>query len=212
MISFTKNKMKILYLIFIIVFFIEKTNAQDTIKLLNGNTISVKVLEVNDENISYQFSNMPTGPLFIKNLTSLIWVKYSNNIIDSFHHNKLIILQNKKLSAPIGFNKYSEHEIDSAVNVDVKNYYKYKDGTTIFFSSILLTPVIGGIIAEAVGSTPPKDYNLNMPISPIAENGLYKQRYKMKAHKVKKDKVGTNFGAGIIISFISLLAFLQINN
>jgi hypothetical protein len=73
-------------IIYIIIFLLIQlfSWSQDTIRLLNGLSISSKILEVNPLNIKYKiFVNMD-GPINIENKNNIAFIKYSNGIIDSF--------------------------------------------------------------------------------------------------------------------------------
>ena len=74
---------KVLY-IFIFLFSGLLLSAQDTIRLRDGHSISAKILEVNPTSLKFiKFENQ-NGPQDEENKGKIVFLKYSNGIIDSF--------------------------------------------------------------------------------------------------------------------------------
>lgn len=65
-----------------------------------------------------------------------------------------------------------------------------------FFTCFLLDPILGLIPAIICSSTPPKTNNLGVADADLLNDTEYMRGYTEEAHKMKKKKVWTGFGAG----------------
>ncbi|MFN8276262.1 MAG: hypothetical protein U0T84_02160 [Chitinophagales bacterium] len=61
------------------------TNAQDTLRLLNGNTILAKVSEVNIDNIKYRRFDVQDGPVYTVRKSEIKSICYGNGVCDEFN-------------------------------------------------------------------------------------------------------------------------------
>ena len=59
-------------------FFLTALNAQDIIVLRDATEIEAKVIEVTDSQISYKRFDNPDGPMYRKNTSDVLFVKYAN--------------------------------------------------------------------------------------------------------------------------------------
>lgn len=121
---------------FTLVLFILITNfyyAQDVIFYKNGKQELVKVHEIISLEIKYKKLDNLNGPLFVVPLINLKQIQYENGLIENF----INLIERNVDSAYI---------INSAQS-DALNYYKNykKEMFKTFFSSILLTPIMGYI-------------------------------------------------------------------
>lgn len=203
--------MKKIFITLIILYLMPFLKAQDTISLKNGQLIAAKIIKVEETQMSYYFFNLQNGPLFIKNLSSINWVKYGNGYIDSFFQfildtNKLKVLANNK-SDNIKLD-FTINQLDSIAEKDVYENYTRTSGGAVFFTTLLTTPIIGGITSLIVGNTPPSRGNLNLPNKTIIQNEQYVNLYTKKAFKIKKQQVTKNFFTAAVINiFIGFLIF-----
>ena len=62
----------------VLLFFLTALNAQDIIVLRDATEIEAKVIEVTDSQISYKRFDNPDGPMYRKNTSDVLFVKYAN--------------------------------------------------------------------------------------------------------------------------------------
>lgn len=75
--------MKNLFL-YVLLFSISLSRAQDTIRFKNGETKAVKVVEIGTYDIKYVRVDIPDGPNYVIEKKEVISIKYKNGQIDSF--------------------------------------------------------------------------------------------------------------------------------
>ena len=66
-------------------FFLTALNAQDLIVLRDATEIEAKVIEVTDSQISYKRFDNPDGPMYRKNTSDVLFVKYANGTKEVFN-------------------------------------------------------------------------------------------------------------------------------
>lgn len=69
----------------VLLFFLTALNAQDIIVLRDATEIEAKVIEVTDAQISYKRFDNPDGPLYRKNTSDVLFVKYANGTKEVFN-------------------------------------------------------------------------------------------------------------------------------
>ena len=69
----------------ILLFFLTALNAQDIIVLRDATEIEAKVIEVTDAQISYKRFDNPDGPMYRKNTSDVLFVKYANGTKEVFN-------------------------------------------------------------------------------------------------------------------------------
>lgn len=91
---------------------------------------------------------------------------------------------------------------------DARRYYDNYTGATTgtALTTLLVSPIIGLIPAIACSSTPPSDYNLNIPNEKLERNSKYYNCYKNEAKKIKSKKVWTTFGISTLINVVLIAA------
>ena len=95
---------------------------------------------------------------------------------------------------------------------DASRYYNnYKGATTgtaltVFF----VGPILGLIPAIACSSTPPSDYNLNIPNEKLERNPKYYNCYSNEAKKIKSRKVWSTFGISTVINTLLVVTLLSL--
>ena len=80
-----------------------------------------------------------------------------------------------------------------------------------FFTSALLNPLLGLVPAFLCTSKPPKTENLGVVSADQLNDQEYMKLYTEQAHKMKKKKVWTGFGAGTV-TYVVLIAVLLSSN
>jgi len=91
---------------------------------------------------------------------------------------------------------------------DASKYYRgYKAaGTTVFVTSILLSPLVGLIPAALCSTSDPEDINLQYPSSDLMKKSEYANGYHQKAKKIKQGKVWMNWGVAFGINLALVVA------
>jgi hypothetical protein len=202
---------------FLLLFFLSCfciTKAQDTIRFRDGKTVIAIIQQVEETRIQYHLYNYSDGPLFIKNLNSILWIRYKNGVTDSFTIRKPEPM-NPYLDSAFRTEGqlFTDKQIDSIAYLDATKYYSgAAPATGIFAATILASPVTGLIATLAANATPPKDHNLNVPGTPISKSPGYYNAYKAKAYEIKRDRVTTNFVGGLIINLMAAFAYLVFNS
>jgi hypothetical protein len=183
------------------------SKAQDTIRFRDGKTVAAVIQQVEETRLHYHLFNFSEGPLFIRNLNSIAWIKYRNGVTDSFTIQKPEPLNPYLDSAFSNEQKVlTDTQIDSIAYLDATKYYSGTGPATgVFAATILVTPVVGFITTLVVNATPPKDHNLNMPAGTISKNPSYQYAYKAKAYEIKRERATSNFFGGLMVT--ALLAF-----
>lgn len=95
---------------------------------------------------------------------------------------------------------------------DARRYYDtYKGATTgTALTVFLASPILGLIPAIACSSTPPSDYNLNIPNEKLERNSKYYNCYRKEATKIKSRKVWSTFGISTLINTLLVVTLLSL--
>jgi hypothetical protein len=95
---------------------------------------------------------------------------------------------------------------------DANRYYdNYKGATTgTALTTLIVGSVFGLIPAIACSSTPPSDYNLNIPNEKLERNPKYYNCYKNEAKKIKSNKVWTTFGITTFINIVAIAIIISL--
>jgi hypothetical protein len=215
---FTNHKfLKLVFGIFIYLNF-QHINAQDIINFNNGNSVQVKIMEIqNDSNeIVYQYYNDTSGPIFKKSrlLISSIKIGKTDSLIIL---NQMVQTQDtSNLSANIplyltNINQYSCLQLDSfGIIHAAQNYSPYGLGNGVFFSTLFLSPIGGGLISAALNNSTPNASNLNMPITPLLNSPIYQNAYKKEVHKIKKERIVQNYSSAIFLQIILAFGYIVV--
>lgn len=173
--------------------------AQDIITMRTGEDVPAKVMEVTPTEIKYKKLDNPDGPTYTANRSDIFRITYANGTKEVFSEEKVQAPAEPTIF-PDSYDKGAE---------DASTYYRKHGGAAAgtFFTSLLVSPVIGLIPAIACSSTPPNELNLNMPHDASVTLGTqYRMGYMQRAHQIKKKKVwgmwglalGLNIGAAVI--------------
>lgn len=96
--------------------------------------------------------------------------------------------------------------------LDAQNQYsgKHTGAGGTFATCALINPVLGLIPALLCTSNPPKTENLGVKDANLLQDEEYMKGYSEQAHKMKKKKVWTAFGAGTA-TYAAVLAVVLIS-
>ena len=171
--------------------------SQDVITKKSGEDIQAKVLEVTTSEVKYKKFDNLNGPVFSILKSELLLIRYENGSKDVFNDNKKV--EEKTISVK---DMYLEGQSDA------NRFYKgYKGaGSTVLVTSLLLSPLVGLIPAAICASSDPQDENLGYPSSDLMKNTEYANGYRVRAKKIKKNKVWTNLGVAFGINVILVVA------
>jgi hypothetical protein len=193
--------------------------SQDVMVLKNSDEIKAKVIEITDLTILYKKWDNLTGPDYNMKKEDVLFIRYENGTKEVMSVNEPpVVVSNSTPSNTIPssngtITKVKSQELIYRGEQDAVKYYKGKNiGTGWLIASCFATyPIIGfasplvGLVPTIVcSSMPPKDANLNIPPSEIAQNPIYRDAYKNQAHKIKQRKVLTTYG---ITTLASILIF-----
>ncbi|MDO8998370.1 MAG: hypothetical protein Q7W45_01295 [Bacteroidota bacterium] len=105
------------FIICLYVFGTFKLKGQDLIIKTNGDTLHVKLIELDLNAVSYKKNSMPDGPNFILNKKEIFLIKYSNGDIEYFSDQQSIKTVNTNSSSVSSNNKtYSPDPSSSGKN------------------------------------------------------------------------------------------------
>ncbi len=171
--------------------------SQDVITKKSGEDIQAKVLEVTTSEVKYKKFDNLNGPVFSILKSELLLIRYENGSKDVFNDNKKV--EEKTISVK---DMYLEGQSDA------NRFYKgYKGaGSTVLVTSLLLSPLVGLIPAAICASSDPQDENLGYPSSDLMKNTEYANGYRVRAKKIKKNKVWTNLGVAFGINVVLVVA------
>jgi len=171
--------------------------SQDIITKKSGEDIQAKVLEVTTTEVKYKKFDNLNGPVFSILKSELLLIRYENGSKDVFNDNKKV--EEKTISVK---DMYLEGQSDA------NRFYKgYKGaGSTVLVTSLLLSPLVGLIPAAICASSDPQDENLGYPSSDLMKNSEYANGYRIRAKKIKKNKVWTNLGVAFGINVVLVVA------
>ena len=101
--------------------------------------------------------------------------------------------------------------IKAMAQADARQHYNYSiiTGIGTFFTTVFATPVVGLFVAIPVSATPPVDKSLNPPDTLFFKNSTYYDAYKKEAHKIKKRRVWTAFGIGVLVETMIVAVFVS---
>ena len=173
--------------------------SQDMITLKTSEDIESKVLEITNTEIKYKKSDNMNGPIFTLQKSDVLMIRYENGTKDIFNKEKVEGLTATPEAVEVDL--YTQGQTAAT-----KSYKGYKGaGNGTFFTSILVSPLIGLIPAIACSSTQPKEMNLNYPSKELMNNSDYYDGYTQKARKIKQNKVWTNWGVALALNIAAYI-------
>lgn len=184
--------------------------AQDTIYFKNNTTEIAKILEVNPNNIKYNYFTYLDGPLLNADNSTITKIVFKNGIVKQFNDVYFPIPTRTNVSYQTLLGKgadtlKTESEINNSFYkkgiVDANLYYKNNSaGISTGIVSFFCIPC-GLITAFACNSVEPKNANLNYPDPNLFAYQNYQLAYKNRAYKLKKQRVWNGFIYGTVFSF-----------
>ena len=180
-------------------FFIAK--AQDRVTLKTGEEKNVKIVEVGINEVKYK--KTIDGPLYVLKKSDIFMITYADSTKDLFGTEKNTPVINTPPSV-------THTDYEKGVR-DAEIFYSPSGATTgTFLTTIFGTALLGLIPAIACSSTPPKHYNLDIPLDRITLSNEYNLGYIDKASQIKKRKVWKVWGIGLGINVITLIIVSQL--
>jgi hypothetical protein len=168
-------------------------NAQqaDTLFLATDSIVLARVLEIGVEEVKYKRADNPGGPTYIMLKAELRKITYANGASDTFAEVNPVQLQAKG-------------DLFARGGLDAKKSYHGNGKGGTFWTSFLLTPVVGLIPAISCSSTQPKEANLNYPDIGLMQVPEYSAGYKQEAFRIKRRAVWKAWGFGFV-SFVPVV-------
>ncbi|MBL7711810.1 MAG: hypothetical protein JNL13_05075 [Chitinophagaceae bacterium] len=175
------------------------TAAQDLIIRKNGDSLLVKVTDVNHSDLRYKRWDNQEGPYYTIYKSELGRVHYANGTVDTFNKVRIRAVASDSAIVMDG-NPYA------AGMRDAERYYDgYKAAGTGTLITSLVSPIVGLIPAIASSSTRPSNELLNYPNEKWMQNPEYQKGYRKQAKQIKQGKVWKNWGIGFGVSLIVAL-------
>ncbi len=175
------------------------SQAQDLIVTKLGDTIQVKIVELNKLGVHFKKYNKPHGLVYTIHKSRIAFIQYENGTVDS--------LDNKHRDSPLQTIVGDPYK---AGVTDAQKYYQgYKSAGTGTLIVGLLSPLGGLIPAIACSSTKPRERNLEYPNPDFMQNPAYADGYRRQAKLTKQGRVWTNwgvaFGVNVLFAFLLLI-------
>ncbi|MDP2174348.1 MAG: hypothetical protein Q8K70_00410 [Bacteroidota bacterium] len=191
--------------------------SQDTLYLSNGKTQVVKISEINDKNILYQFCNDSMSPLMYKEnqlINKIVlfngYEMHPNGINKNYNNgNSSYIQLTKVANLPINLESINH---DSAGRIDaLKNYKPSGLGASVFFTTVILTPIGGAILSTIANKSDiSKSGNFNIENTPLKSSPKYISAYQNGAKEKRQTIITSHFASGLM-AFVFLFA-ISYNN
>lgn len=196
-----------------VIIIVTTCSAQDTLVKKTGEVIHAKILEINPSDIKYLLFDYQDGPTFIESNSDIRTIRYKNGALQTFPES-IVSPVNNSFETTLQIRSLSSEEMRLQGTEDAQRFYKGKNsgagGTTA--ACIFLGPIYGLISAVACASKPPKDINLNYKDAELMRNPEYSQAYRKQAHKIKKNKVWSNYSIGLVVELSILYTIFSIYN
>ena len=180
--------------------------AQDLIVLKSGEDIEVKVLEVNENEVSFKKFNNLEGPTYTAFINDVFFIKFEDGTKRVFESVKEVSLTNTPSKLEM---QYTPTELYQMGQRDARKFYRARNSGAgwIAATNILLSPLVGLIPAIVVSIGEPQFYNLDFPDSELIKNENYYRGYMTIAHKKKSKRIWGNYivSAGFNIVLVAIL-------
>lgn len=163
-------------------------NCQDTLTLINGNTVIIKLKSYDAEKLVFSTELDSTAN------TQLPMSRVERLVLQ----NGTVVKNQLKEEGDV-----AEINYDPIKNLpnDVRHQYKaYKwVSTATLVTSMIGTPLAGLPVAIVGASTPPSSKAFNVRDTSLLRDSTYMALYKSEAYKLKKKKVWNNFVIGSVL-------------
>lgn len=209
---------------------------QDIITKKTGEDIEAKVIEITIDEVKFKKWNNLDGPIFGIYKSDVLIIRYKNGTKDIFSSESK---SDQNITSEPSFSKgannmpINSNRID---NSDQKNNLKstqdianqstdlFNDGkldARRFYNGhvgagtgTLLTGIFAGSISSLVpaimtSSYPPHESNLNFPDYSKMQNKDYHFGYTKEAFRIKKQKVWSNWGIGLMVNVITYFVLIK---
>jgi len=137
------------YKISVTLFFLIATlccSAQDTMYMMNGDTMNVKVTEVSATEVRYKLQSNPNGPDYVVSKTKIFMVEYENGSKDLFARGNATIEEPMLKQRPIA------EPANAAKRAELKRTYRGQLGGGIAAAAIgtLGTAIVGSMLVTVL--------------------------------------------------------------
>lgn len=167
-------------------------SGQDTLTLINGKTVIIKLKSYDLEKIVFSTAEDTAANIQLPvNRIDRLVLSTGIVIVGGFHSRTLEEVAQSTDSIALRQQAYA----------DANRYYKdYKSaGTGTLLSTTFLTPAIGLFVAVSGATTPVRTNRLGAPDFNLRSNEIYMNAYKEAAFSKKKSRVWTNFAVGTVV-------------
>lgn len=178
--------------------------SQDTIFLVNHDTIRCKVSNVSSSKVDYAVVDAKPIRTYTVYKSDVAVIKYESGFTKVI--NPYINRQQSKSDTSQTESMSEEYRNDCVkAKLDADNYYKAPGPSGLtFIVSFLTGGIVGLIPAVAFSQTPPKEQNLVIPAKSSKSNE-YISCYKDRAFKSKKRKVWTSYWLGVVSAVVFII-------
>ncbi|TAG07553.1 MAG: hypothetical protein EAZ44_00265 [Cytophagia bacterium] len=177
---------------------------QDTIVLKNGMKIITKIIEITPLSVRYFQQDLQIATsIDMSEIQYIRLGKKENKIIENPENNNIIISNDKRLTPKNTPFKSDNLNMYLRGREDARKFYRdYKAASTATYIISLYPPF--GLISALFCSFNPMDKNLGCPYPELLEDRAYSGGYREEAGHIKRKKVWSNFGYGVL-TFVGLI-------
>jgi len=196
----SSRRLKILALLLIC--FMHEASAQDTLVLNSGKRIPAQIIDTTTFRIKYK---KLMGPANKKSGTKVISKTVVSSLI--YQDGSRISPNLHKQSAPSDTvsNSLDSSGLYALGKSDASLYYRKYNGASngTFIASFPGSPALGLIVALSTSLTPPREKNLDMPISLFQTDPDYRAGYMKGARAVKSRNVWSSWLVGSALTILT---------
>jgi hypothetical protein len=178
--------------------------SQDTIFLVNHDTIRCKVSNVSSSKVDYAIVDAKPIRTYTVYKSDVAVIKYESGFTKVI--NPYINKQKAKADTSQTESMSDEYRNDCVkAKLDADKYYKAPGPSGLtFIVSFLTGGIVGLIPAVAFSQTPPKEQSLFIP-GKSSKSNEYVSCYKERAFKSKKRIVWTSYWLGVLSAVVFLV-------
>lgn len=182
---------------------------QDTIVLKNGMKIITKIIEITPLSVRYFQQDLQIATSIDMSEIERIRLSGGKGVtIENPENNNIIISNDRRITPKNTPFKSDNLNMYLRGREDARKFYRdYKAASTATYIISLYPPF--GLISALFCSFNPMDKNLGCPYPELIKDSTYLSGYRDEAGRIKRTKVWSNFGYGIL-TIIGLVAFILI--
>lgn len=171
---------------------------QDIIVLKNGIKIMTKIIEITPLSVRYFQQDLQIATsIDMSEIQYIRLGKKENKIIENPENNTATINTDRRLIPKNTPFKSDNLNMYLRGREDAREFYKgYKAASTATY--ILSINPFMGLVSALFCSFNPKDKNLGCPYPELLKDSTYLSGYRDEAGRIKRTKVWSNFGYGVL--------------